>query len=191
MKSEIVLAILLATGLAGTPAAGEPPSKYESLMQGKHDTGRTIEYRVIVNGKADEVFDFWSDSAATTGFFGIGATIEPRQGGLYEIVFSSPTGEPAGPRGTRILRYEPPQRLWFEWEMPRTIGHLNTRPLPTWVELTFEPFGSGEKTEIHLLHKGFGQGADWDTGFDFFLRNWFEVLYRLKQQQDHAQPAGQ
>lgn len=184
MKKSIVGTMLMAAGLVSALVASDSSPDLEELMQGKQDTGRVIEYRVVVNGRPDEVFALWSDADATIGFFGIGAKIDPRPGGLYEIEFSSPTGEPAGPRGTRILRYEPPTRLWFEWEMPRSVGHLNTRPVPTWVELTFEPFGDAERTEIHLFHRGFGEGTDWDTGYDFFLRNWFEVLFRLKLQRD-------
>jgi uncharacterized protein YndB with AHSA1/START domain len=165
-----------------TVAAGEPEAG-AGLMAGKRDTGRTIEFRIVVDGSPEEIFHRWTDSDASTRFFGNRATIEPRPGGIYEIGFDSPTRGRAGPVGTKVLRYEPPSLLFFEWEMPKFIDHLNSHPLPTWVELRFERFGVDGQTEIHFFHRGFGDGPDWDQGYVFFLRNWFDVLYRLKELQ--------
>lgn len=165
--------------------AGKPETASGPLA-GKRDTGRTIEFRIVVDGSPEEIFRLWTDSAATTRFFGNRATIEPRVGGIYEIGFDTSTGERAGPVGTKILRYEPPSLLSFEWEMPKFIDHLNRRPLPTWVELRFEKFGDKGQTEVHLYHLGFGDGPDWDQGFDFFLRSWFSVLFRLTVYQSAA-----
>jgi len=187
MKAFLTLAIAL-VGVALVPrsAAASEPESVANPMAGKQETGRVIEFRVVVDGSPEEVFHMWTDSAASTEFFGSSATIEPRLAGLYEIGFDTPTGKRAGTMGTKILRFEPPSLLSFEWEMPKFIDHLNSRPLPTWVELRFERFGPEDQTDIHFCHRGFGNGPDWDQGFEFFQRNWFEVLYRLKQRQASA-----
>lgn len=187
MKTVSTLFIAL-VGLALAPISviASEPVKVAHLMAGKRDTGRAIEFRIVVDGSPDEIFHMWTDSGASTQYFGNGATIDPRVGGTYEIIFDSPTGEPAGPVGTKILRYEPPSLLFFEWEMPKFIGHLNSRPLPTWVEIRLERVGDRDETSIHFFHRGFGNGPDWDQGFEFFQRNWFEVLYRLKLRQASA-----
>lgn len=184
MKAFLTLVIAL-VGVAIVPrlATASETEGIANLMAGKQDTGRTIEFRVVVDGSPEEVFRMWTDSAASTEFFGNSATIEPHLAGVYEIGFDAPTGERAGTRGTKILRYEPPSLLFFEWEMPKFIDRLNSRPLPTWVELRFERFGNENQTDIHFYHRGFGNGPDWDQGFEFFQRNWFEVLYRLKLRQ--------
>jgi len=187
MKALLTLAIAV-VGTASLPSSvtASGPENIANLMVGKHDTGRAIEFRIVVDGSPEEVFHMWTDSAASTEFFGSSATIEPRTAGIYEIGFDVPGGERAGTIGTKILRYEPPSLLFFEWEMPKVIGHLNSRPLPTWVELRFEMFGDKDQTDIHFYHRGFGEGPDWDQGFEFFQRNWFEVLYRLKLRQASA-----
>jgi uncharacterized protein YndB with AHSA1/START domain len=180
--STLAISLVWAALIPSSVTASEPES-VANLMAGKIDTGRAIEFRMVVDGSPEEVFHMWTDSAASTEFFGSSATIEPRLAGVYEIGFDTPTGERAGTTGTKILRFEPPSLLFFEWEMPKYIGHLNSRPFPTWVELRFERFGNGDQTDIHFYHRGFGDGPDWDQGFEFFQRNWFEVLFRLKQRQ--------
>lgn len=153
-------------------------------MAGKTDTGRAVEFRVIVHASPKDVYSLWTDAQESTRFFGSDASIELRLTGLYEIVFDGPSGERLGPRGTRILKIDPPHQLSFEWEMPKFIDELNARPLPTWVELQFAPFGDDGQTEIRFAHRGFGQGESWDRGYAFFQRNWFDVLYRLKRMLD-------
>jgi len=187
MKALLTLAIAL-VGVASIPSSvtASEPEHVAKLMAGKQDTGRAIEFRIVVDGSPEEVFHMWTDCEASTEFFGSSATIEPRLAGLYEIGFDTPTGERAGTIGTKILRYEPPSLLFFEWEMPKFIGHLNRRPFPTWVELRFERLGNEDQTDIHFYHRGFGDGPDWDQGFEFFQRNWFEVLYRFKLRQASA-----
>ena len=61
----------------------------------------------------EEIFDSWVREDRVDRFFGSGARrLEPREGGLYEITFGvRPDGEIGGPRGNRILKYEPPRAL--------------------------------------------------------------------------------
>jgi len=161
--------------------AGAPAERQR--LPGVARSDRLIELVVVVDGPVDRTFDLWSTSDGADRFFGSGSTIEAREGGLYEIEFGlRPDGEVAGPRGTRILRYSPPDTLAFEWEMPFFARELNRRPLPTWVELRFESFGEDpDRTQVHLVHHGFGRGDAWDRSYVYFQRNWFEVLFRLKR----------
>jgi uncharacterized protein YndB with AHSA1/START domain len=154
----------------------------EEIFAGKHDTGRSIALEVLVDGTPDELFKEWTTAAGIVQFFGSGSNVEPRVGGLYEIDFGRlPDGTVLGPRDNRILRFDPPRVLDFEWTMPIFAGELNTDPLPTWVEIRFESFGdAGGRTLVKLTHHGFGQGELWDQCFAFFQRGWFDILFRLK-----------
>lgn len=177
-------AMLLWLLLMLSPALGENIARAasEELMAGKVDTGRTIELAVIVDGSPERLFEIWSTAEGVESFFGRQGRIEPRVGGLYEIRFGPrPDGKLAGPRGTRILRFEPGTALDFEWEMPQFAKELNKTPLPTWVEVRFEQYSPApEQTLVRVAHKGFGTGEAWDRSYDFFQRNWFEILFRLK-----------
>jgi uncharacterized protein YndB with AHSA1/START domain len=152
------------------------------LFERKQGVGRSIAFEVVVDGSPQQIFENWATGQGVLQFLGSGSRIEPRVGGSYEIDFGqSPDGTVLGPRGNRILRFEPGQALYFEWTMPIFAEELNTTPLPTWVEIHFEPFGSSEhQTLVKLSHLGFGQGKLWDRCHSFFERGWFEILFRLK-----------
>ena len=176
-----VLAGLIALVIpAGIHAQVDPMA--QNWMDGKVKTGRLIEQHVLVDGSPDEIFDLWATAKGADKFFGSDAKIEPRVGGLYEISFGQRAdGQIAGPRQTRILRYMPGKALDFEWEMPVFAAELNTRPLPTWVEIEFESFSDDpERTVVHLTHHGFGQSEAWDRSYEFFQRGWFDIMFRLK-----------
>lgn len=187
-SSPARFALPLALALAvGSAAARAGATTDEAPWQGKERTGRFIELAAAVDGTPEELFAEWATSAGANAFFGSAANIEPRVGGLYEIAFGlRPDGEPAGTSGTRILRYEPSRALDFEWQMPWFARELNAPPLPTWVEVRFEPLSeTPPRTVVHVTHHGFGRGENWDRCFAFFQRGWFQVLFRLKLQRAH------
>jgi uncharacterized protein YndB with AHSA1/START domain len=157
------------------------------LFERKQDLGRSIAFEIVVDGSPRQIFENWTTAQGVLQFLGSGSKIEPRVGGWYEIDFGqSPDGTVLGPRGNRILRFEPGQALYFEWTMPIFAKELNTTPLPTWVEIHLEPFGAGEdQTLVKLNHLGFGQGELWDRCYSFFERGWFDILFRLKLHRTH------
>jgi uncharacterized protein YndB with AHSA1/START domain/uncharacterized protein YciI len=148
-------------------------------------SGRSIEQSVIVRGDASEVFAMWTDVETTKRFLAPDGRIEARVGGRYEMVFRpevDPEGESFGTKGAKVLAYEPGKRLSFEWRGPPWAEPMNTRPLPTRVELTFEPAsGNPGHTRVRLTHSGFGQGEVWDRAYAFFDRNWGSVLERFER----------
>jgi uncharacterized protein YndB with AHSA1/START domain/uncharacterized protein YciI len=149
-------------------------------------TGKSIEFDVTVDMPVSEVFSLWSTADGAKKFFALDARIEPIFGGKYEIIFnpeSDPEGKREGTYGARILQIEKNRALAFEWTMPPFAASLNSLPLPTWIELRFDPAnGDREKTHISISHLGFGQGEKWDEAFDFFqMSAWPSVLKRLTQ----------
>lgn len=177
----------LLTGFSVFALAASPIASTELANQPTRP-GRVISLEMLLDGSPEEIFDLWVRKDRIDRFFGSGALrFEPREGGFYEITFGArPDGEIAGPRGNRILRYEPPHALDFEWTMPFFAEHLNTRPLPTWVELRLEPFDAdARRTRLRLEHHGFGEGEDWDRCYSFFQRGWFDILFRLRLHREH------
>lgn len=154
----------------------------EASSIANRDAGRSISFEVVVDGTPEQIFENWATAEGVLQFLGSGSNIEPRVGGLYEIDFGqAPDGTILGPRDNRITLFEPGRALYFEWTMPIFAKELNTTPLPTWVEVRFEPFGSsGNLTLVKLSHLGFGRGDLWDRCYSFFERGWFEILFRLK-----------
>jgi uncharacterized protein YciI/uncharacterized protein YndB with AHSA1/START domain len=167
------------------------PAPTDDLTTTKSRTDRTIELDIVVNAPAADVFDLWISENGVKSFFAPGARIEPRVGGAYEIMFdpqNDPTGEQFGTRGARLLAMERGRRLAFEWRGKPGMDALRREPLPTWVELIFSPANDDAgKTKVTLRHFGFGQGAEWDEGFEYFgEKAWPHVLRQL---QLHFAPA--
>lgn len=162
---------------------GSLPAAAREAAETRPPGDRSISLQARVRGTPEEIFATWTRADRVDQFFGSGAeALEAREGGLYEIRFGVlPDGRVGGPRGNRILRWDPPTTLAFEWTMPAFAEHLNTTPLPTWVEVRFEEFGdAGDSTLVRLEHHGFGEGPDWDRCFGFFQRGWFDILFRLR-----------
>jgi len=165
----------------------------QEAYEHKSDTGRSISFQVRVGGTPEQLFRMWISPDGIKRFLGSGSNVDPRVGGLYEIDFGlGPDGNIAGPRGNRILRYEPGRALDFEWTMPAFAKELNTELLPTWVEIQFEPYGpDSNQTIVKLTHYGFGVGPVWNQCVDFFERGWFDILFRLKLSRTYFAFSGQ
>jgi uncharacterized protein YndB with AHSA1/START domain len=194
MKIRFLFPVL---ALAAVAASG--PERPD-LMDGKVDTGRTISLEATVDAPPEAVFARWTTDEGLKTFFAPKAVVEPRAGGRYEIVFlpnADPEGDSAGTKGARILRWEPNRALSFEWFTfqsrdlsaqappgatgpPIVPAERAVRPIPTWVDLTFEPVaGQPGKTHVRLAHRGFKTGGKWDESFQYFWRAWATVLGRL------------
>jgi uncharacterized protein YndB with AHSA1/START domain len=177
--------------------ASEPPlSSKENLMEGKIDTGRTVQFEIVVNASRAEVFQLWTTEEGLKRFFAPRANMDLRVGGAYEMIFApdlDPEGENQGTKGARILRLENDRALAFEWitfvyeKHPSGFGPpvvsrevRNERPIPTWIEINLEDVpGRPGATRLRLVHRGFRSGGPWDDALAYFWRQWGAILGRL------------
>lgn len=177
--------------------ASEPPLlSEENLMEGKIDTGRTVQFEFVVNSSRAEVFQLWTTEEGLKKFFAPRANVDLRVGGAYEMIFApdlDPEGENQGTKGARILRLENERALAFEWitfvyeKHPSGSGPpvvssevRNERPIPTWVEIDFEDVpGRPGATRLRFVHRGFRSGGPWDDALAYFWRQWGAILGRL------------
>jgi uncharacterized protein YndB with AHSA1/START domain len=152
-------------------------------MKGKKMTDRSIVMMLVVDKSPEELFELWSTAQGTRRFFGEDANIDLRPGGAYEIFFlprDNPKSDVNSTEGAKLLWVQENRELAFEWTAPPFAGELNTEPLPTWIEVSFAPLaGNTDKTELRLAHHGFGRGENWDRTYEFFVRGWASILYRL------------
>ncbi|MDQ6894438.1 MAG: SRPBCC domain-containing protein [Acidobacteriota bacterium] len=190
--SGSVLALITAAFLTrgSTPAAGD-------LMKGKKRTDRTIRLEGVVDAPPSEVYRLWTTEEGVKRFFAPAARIGSRPGEEYTIAFfpdEDPEALVHGTRGARILELVPGKKLSFEWVTfagdQKRDDHAppyaepalrNASPLPTWVELTFDPVeGDPSRTLVRFRHYGFGKGPLWEKSFHWFERAWGGVLGGLK-----------
>jgi uncharacterized protein YndB with AHSA1/START domain len=202
MKTIILAVILVMAGYAALKAApdefnpAEPSDSVGNLMAGKQKTDRTILLEAIVDAPPSEVFRLWTSEDGIRKFFAPAARVDATAGGRYEVIFApakDPEGDSHGTKGARILRLVPNRQLAFEWITfagDELLGRnappyappaeRNVRPLPTWVELTFDAVeGQPDKTHLRFAHYGFRDGDKWEKSFHWFERAWKGVLDEL------------
>lgn len=179
---EIVplLSLAAAVFLANIGAASGQSVK---VPAGKEMTDRSIVLKTVVAAPIEEVYKRWTTVKGVKSFFAEDAEIEARKGGNYFIYFlprEHPESRANSSYGCRLLDLEENRRLAFEWSIPPFAAHLNRDPQPLWVEVTLSSLaGAPGHTEVKLANYGYGRGPDWDRVYEFFVRNWGEILYRL------------
>lgn len=151
------------------------------VPEGRALTDRSIVFDLVVLGTPEWLFQLWTTEDGVDRFFGDHSRIDGRPGGAYEIYFTPrdhPDREINSTIGAKLLWAEPGRRVGFEWRAPPFARELNTNPLPTWVDVVFEPL-TDNTTIVHLEHLGFGRGGKWDAVVETFWRWWMQILYRL------------
>jgi uncharacterized protein YndB with AHSA1/START domain len=150
------------------------------------DRSRSIVLNVVVEAPADRVYELWTSREGANQFFGVDALIERRVGGLYEIYFlprTHPDSDANSTKGHRVLGLDPGRALSFEWGYPPFAAELRPNG-PTRVDVSFEPLrGQPLRTHVCLEHSGFGRGGSWDKLYEFFVRGWSDILFRLERSQ--------
>ena len=153
---------------------------------------------MIVDAPPAEVYRLWTSADGVKKFFAPEARIDAKIGGRYQIIFfpsKDPEGESHGTKGARILDLVPNQKLVFEWITfagDDALGknappyappaERNLTPLPTWVELSFEPVaGKPNQTHLKFAHYGFREGEKWEQSYQWFRRAWKGVLDQLSE----------
>jgi uncharacterized protein YndB with AHSA1/START domain len=151
--------------------------------EGKTRTDRAIVLKAVVDAPAERVYELWTTTDGVRSFFGTDAVIEAKKGGRYEVYFlprSHPESDVNSSKGARVLWIDPGRGLAFEWMSPPFASELNEDPLPLWVEVRLTPLEiDRSRTIVELASHGYGRSEQWDRVYEFFVRNWGEVLYRL------------
>jgi uncharacterized protein YndB with AHSA1/START domain len=122
-----------------------------------------VEREVRVEAEPEVVFSFFTDPEKMVRWMGIGATLDPRPGGVFGVKLVEQhviNGE--------FLAVEPHTRILFSW------GYGNfpePNPLPagsSTVEVEFVP--DGEATIVRLSHRVPAELADFHTiGWEHYL----------------------
>lgn len=141
---------------------------------------RNIHLQTLVNAPIHEVWKAWTTEKGLESFMAPDCKIDLRVNGSMDIYFypDAPEGQ-RGAENIYILAVENYRLLSFTWnnlaELPG-IGNQQTH-----VTLKFFPAGkSGNKTNLVLIHDGWGDGELWDQAYQYFTKEWHDtVLFRL------------
>lgn len=183
MRMSRTIGTFLAAFLVWGPATGAAPALEPA------ERSRSIVMNAVVEVSPERVFGQWLSREGVNRFFGEDAVIEPRVGGAYEIYFlprTNPQSDANSTKGAKVLALTPGRELSFEWGYPPFAAELKSAG-PTRVDLSFEALpGQPHRTHLHLEHSGFPRGGAWDGVYEFFVRAWSDILFRLERNQQRS-----
>jgi uncharacterized protein YndB with AHSA1/START domain len=107
---------------------------------------------IAIDAAPETVFEFFVDADKLDRWLTVGATLDPRPGGvcIQEHRGSDRGRGPFHMHGT-FLEVDPPRRVVFTWGF--TDPEIAVPPGSTVVEVTLEPMGSGSATRVTLVHR--------------------------------------
>jgi len=131
-----------------------------------------IRIRLRLGTDAASAWRAWTDPTELEAWLTTKATVEPCEGGKYELFWEPSTPDRNSTLGCKILRYDEPSTLAFQWRGPPQYADLmNTLPYSTCVVVSFKDSDAG--CELDFEHQGWGRSDDWDAA-----RSWQERAWR-------------
>jgi uncharacterized protein YndB with AHSA1/START domain len=132
------------------------------------DETSVVEREIRVEARPETVFPFFTDPAKMLRWMGLGATLDPRPGGVFRVN----TFEQYFVAGEYLV-VEPPRRVAFSWGFDN-VPEGQENPFPpgaSTVEVELVP--DGEATIVRLNHRVSA------SLFNFHSRGWDNYLRRL------------
>ena len=136
---------------------------------------KIIDFEFTVDASPSDVYNVWATTEGIKTFFSPGGKVDLKLFGDYFIYFF-PENEP-GSRGAedeKIISYEKDKMISFTWGFPPSLPNLRANQ-KTVVNIRFLPTDDG-KTKVHFIQSGWGEGEDWQKGYDYFVKAWGSVV---------------
>lgn len=141
----------------------------------------TVDF--ILEMDVSSAWKHWTSEAKLQEWLSVQARVEPKINGAYELFWDPNNPAENSTIGCKVIAIVPLKLLAFEWKGPVPYAELmNLEPLPTWVQINFEPKGIS-KTIIHFRHSGWLDSSKWVEARNWQLKAWmgaFENLRKIK-----------
>jgi uncharacterized protein YndB with AHSA1/START domain len=134
---------------------------------------RTIEQRIELPARPDEVWQALTDARELMRWFPIEARVTPGVGGSIFYKWGDYYSD-----SSEIEVWEPPSHLRTTFGAP-VDEQGKPKPLRTWVDYHIEARPGGGTT-LRLVHTGFGSGGDWDGMYDGVRCGWRSEMRSLR-----------
>ncbi|MGD9380609.1 MAG: SRPBCC domain-containing protein [candidate division WOR-3 bacterium] len=145
---------------------------------------KVLHVSVVVNCDIPRAFKMLTDNKLLESWLTEIADVEPTPGGKYELFWDRDDRESNSTIGCRITAIEENRFLAFDWKGPTQFKHFMNTIVPlTHIVVFFLPRMEGDKqrTEIHLVHSGWGDSAEWQEAREWFEKAWKAALDRLEK----------
>jgi uncharacterized protein YndB with AHSA1/START domain len=140
---------------------------------------KIIYLSMILKCSPHKAFEMFTIGEHLEKWLTTSANVEPKIGGRYELFWNPGDKENDSTIGCKVLAIGPDRFLAFEWKGAKQFKHFmnNVRPL-TSVTVFFIP--CQDSTEVHLLHTGWRDTAEWEEARQWFDKAWGNALAELK-----------
>lgn len=165
------------------PPVAKPGLSEKPFVEWSAGSQKILRKEVIVRAPVQALWHAWTTSEGIASFFVPDSNIDLRIGGPFELFMRMDQPDESGLRGSetcRILSYLENEMVAFEWNFPPTVMKLRKGGEKTHVVVRLTDLGDG-RVKVTLSQVGWGKGADWDAGFDYFNKAWGMVLNMLKE----------
>lgn len=129
----------------------------------------------------DRAWELFTVSGELESWLTTSAEVEPRIGGKYELFWNPADRENDSTIGCRVTALSPGELIAFEWKgasQHKTFMN-DVRPL-THVTVSIIPVDD-EATDVHLVHSGWRDGAEWDEARQWFEQAWASAFEALQE----------
>lgn len=141
---------------------------------------KIIHAKATVGCGPDQAFGMFIEGSKIQRWLAVAAEVEPFVGGSYELFWDANNKEVNSTIGCKITAIENNRLLCFEWKGPVQFADFMNQANPlTHVSVFFVP-GGENRTEIHLVHTGWGSGIAWEEARKWFEAVWGNALNKLE-----------
>lgn len=161
---------------------------HEAACLHKGSNGRCVMNRILyhstqLNCDVRQAFNMFTMNEHLQSWLAEIANVEAKLGGKYELFWNPDDKKNNSTIGCKITAFEKYKFLAFEWKGPKQFKHFMNIANPlTHVVVFFLPCDESVVkpcTEVHLIHSGWGDSAEWNEARTWFKKNWESAFDRL------------
>jgi uncharacterized protein YndB with AHSA1/START domain len=141
---------------------------------------KIIYKSVKLNCNAQKAFEMFTENHNLEKWLTQLADVEPKMSGKYELFWNPEDRESDSTIGCKVLAIESGKFLAFEWKGPKPFKHFMNSAKPLTHVIAFF-IASAKGTEVHLLHTGWRDSAEWDEARRWFEKAWTKALEELQK----------
>lgn len=141
---------------------------------------KIITQNALLSCDLEKAFEMFSNNEKLESWLTAKANVELETGGSYELFWEPNDPENNSTIGCKVLAFEKPNFINFEWKGPKQYKHfMNTiRPL-TNVTVVFSK--KVASTKVTLLHTGWPDGDEWEEARQYFINAWKGAFLKLEE----------
>lgn len=146
---------------------------------------KVVHRSIKLNCDAEKAFDMFTVNEHLESWLTEIAEVEPIPGGKYELFWDPDDRQNNSTIGCRITLIEEGKYVAFEWKGPKQFKHFMNTAVPlTHVVVFFLPCADSDTspcTEVHVIHSGWRDSAEWHQARSYFDKAWQIGLEKLKE----------